>query len=382
VPAVPESLVKQFHNKEKKPANYPPVCAATAGMLSLPSNAGIGEDARSKPILKEDSAPIAPASSTQGQKAAANYKTIKVDVSLVTVPVFVGDKDGNYVPDLKPSDFHVFEDNVEQKIDRLIPGGDPHNVVLMLDTSNSMGPPFGEVRSDVQNVVSPFVDALRAEDRVMLVSFDDRVIVRSEFTSDHEKLRGAFTLVPSSPPTRLYDAIDLVKTARLDGIPGRKAMILVTDGVDTRSRLADSVSTLKGIEEGNVLIYVIQCDTKSEAPTGALTNVTVFPKSKTGWIPLILPDDFHNQDERYAGADKYLYDLSKGSGGELYFAATIDNVKDILTHVAEELGHEYTICYYPSNATSSALYRRIHVTVDAPGVTIRARPGYRAGWAP
>lgn len=372
-PAKPESLVKQFHNKEKMPANYPPVCGATAGIIQLPVGVGFEANAEAKPILMENSGPITPASSAQGQKAAANDNTIKGDVSQVTVPVFVGNTDGTYVPALRPSDFHVFEDGVEQKIDRLIPGGDPQNVVLMMDTSNSMVPAFGEV----ENVASPFVGALRPKDRVMLVSFDDRIFVRSELTSDHDKLRGAIAGVPSFPATRLYDAIDLVKRDRLDGIPDRKAMIVITNGIDTRSRLADSASTLKEIEEGNVLTYVIQCDTKSEARAGASASASVYPKSKTGWIPLVHPDDFSNQSERYAGGDSYLYNLSKGSGGDLYFASTFDDLKDILVHIAEELGHEYTICYHSSNTPGNASYHHLHVAVDVSGVRVRSRPGYR-----
>ena len=99
---------------------------------------------------------------------------------------------------------------------------------------------------------------------------------------------------------------------------------------------------------------------------------------RTGWIPSFLNKALEGQENRYAGADKYLQNLSTGSGGELYFAAAPGDVKDILAHIADELGHEYTICYYPSNARSDASYHHLHVTVDVPGLQIRARQGYRA----
>jgi Ca-activated chloride channel family protein len=376
VPAAAESLVRQFHNKEKEPTNYPPVCGATPGRMQLPSVKDLPEATRSKQILAGDSVTIPSVSSAQARKPSTDNKAIKVEVSLVTVPVFVGNKDGNYLPGLKPSDFHVFEDNVEQKIDRLLPEGDPNNIALLIDTSDSMG--WADGRPDGRPAaISSLVSLLRSDDRLMLVSFNDRIFVDAEFTNDHEQLVHAGTKAEIFPATRLYDAVDLVKTDRLDQVPGRKVMILITDGVDTRSRIADSVSTLKGVEEGNLLIYVIQCRADSNpAIVKGLPAGLVSPR--TGWIPSFLNKALEGQENRYAGADKYLQNLSTGSGGELYFAAAPGDVKDILAHIADELGHEYTICYYPSNARSDASYHHLHVTVDVPGLQIRARQGYRA----
>jgi len=115
-----------------------------------------------------------------------------------------------------------------------------------------------------------------------------------------------------------YDALDLVLRDRLNQIQGSKAIVLMTDGVDTRSLLADSSSALAAVEESNVLVYAIQYDTRSE-------NNLKPPARVSGWM--IVPADARQNDERYLRADGFLYNLSIASGGELILAGAITNLR-------------------------------------------------------
>ena len=362
IAASPEALVRQFLNKEKRPPSHFPLCAASDQAVALQ---GTGQEvSRVQPNLKERSAPQ-PAASPADQETSDNNKAIKVDVTLVTVPVIVSDRDGKYVSDLNTRDFRIFEDEREQKIDRIIPETEPFSVALTADTSASMR--FN--REEIKNSAQAFIDAASPADRLMIVSFDNRVFVHSELTADRGRLQSAAYSMRGGEGTRLYDALDLVLRDRLNQIQGSKAIVLMTDGVDTRSLLADSSSALAAVEESNVLVYAIQYDTRSE-------NNLKPPARVSGWM--IVPADARQNDERYLRADGFLYNLSIASGGELILAGAITNLKAVFAHIADELRFQYMLCYYPQNQNHDGSFHKIRVEVTRPGVTIRARAGYRS----
>ncbi len=157
--------------------------------------------------------------------------------------------------------------------------------------------------------------------------------------------------------TRLYDAVDLIVTERFDKISGRKAILLFTDGVDTGSRLASSPSTLARIEESDVLVYVVHYDT----PVQKLIN----RNAMAGMVAA------------HAQGAEYLQQLATHSGGRLFKASTDAGFRKAFTYIAEEMGHQYMLCYYPAAPLNDSSFRRIQVTVDKPGIKIRARAGYR-----
>jgi Ca-activated chloride channel family protein len=382
-PASPEELVKLFQKGEQA---HQPVVVNRSGAGSrsqdarTPESSGRTVCAAPQPRRAQVPKEIQPAgppprTSGTGQPAAAAQQdvpavgaSIKVDVTLVTVPVLVTDSDGKNVYDLKARDFHIYEDNVEQKIDTLIPESEPFNVALMMDTSSSVRSHFEEIKK----AAATFVEALRPEDRIVLVSFNDRVYLDSEFTGDHDKLRLALVQMQTGSSTRLYDALTLAMTERINVTPGRKAIVLFTDGVDDASGLSDFAGTLAKMEESDVPVYVIQYDTR---PFNSRTPPPGFNISTA-------PEGYLDNEPVYARAGQYLQELSGASGGRLDRAASIGSISDAFSRIAEELRRQYTLCYYPSNQTRDGSYRRIRVEVDRPGVTVRARAAYRMSTKP
>ena len=182
---------------------------------------------------------------------------IRVNTTLVTLPVSVMDRDGRYVPNLRKEDFRLWEDGVEQNVAFFSSVDKPFSVVLMLDTSGSTRFRL----EDIQDAAITFVNQLRQDDRVMVVSFDDEVRVLTEFTNDRYRLRDAIRRTRPGDGTKLYDAVDLVMNQRLNSVAGRKAIVLFTDGVDTTSRHASYSSNVRDAEELDALIYPVQYDT-------------------------------------------------------------------------------------------------------------------------
>jgi VWFA-related protein len=262
----------------------------------------------------------------------------------------------------------VFEDDVEQKVERVDQGGVPTDIALLIDTSGSMR----AVREAVRASAPAFAGALRAADRAMIVTFDSRVRVVSEFTKDNSTLERALAQTPPGGGTRLYDALALVAVDRLGQIDGRKAVVLLTDGSDTRSQLTDGAGALAALETSNTAVFVV----KYETGDGGTLGLPGASKVRRWLIP---PDGPEEEGAARAEADRFLSRLSAGTGGRLIAARPDADVPEILAHIAGELSRQQVLAYYPSNGTLDGTYRRIRVTVDCDGCSVRARTGYRAG---
>lgn len=311
-----------------------------------------------------------PTAATQKPKKPDEDFTLKLETALVNVPVLVLDRNGKYLPNLKREDFELYEDSIKQDIDRFNAMEAPFNVALLMDTSGSTRFKL----EDIQRAALAFSDQLREQDKLMVVSFDSKIYVDSELTGDRRQMRQAILQTRTGQATRLYDAVDLVLSERLNKIEGRKAVVLFTDGVDTASRIASALSTLEMVEESNVLVYVIQYNTINDIPQGpriiAATPQGRIVSDKTIQI-------FGASEKEYLHGDKYLHETADRSGARLYKAETITDVNQAFAQIADELRHQYSLSYYPANEKRDGAYRKIRVVVSKPDAVVRSRKGYR-----
>lgn len=357
--ASPEALVDRFHARGGGLPAYLPVCAATAGRIRSIEDPAV--EVRTRPAEN----PVLPRAA--GEREPAGLR-LRLDATLVAVPVTVTDRTGQPVLDLPMSAIRVFEDGVEQKIERLEPGTARADTALLIDTSGSMRAVREEVRASAPAVAG----ALRSADRAMVVSFNSRIRVLSEFTGDRPALRRALAEVAPGGGTRLYDALALVTVDRLRRMEGRKAVVLLTDGVDTHSQLTDAAGALAAIESSDTPVYVIRYETGDAG--------TYLPPGAFGirsW--LVAPDSPEKLVEAHSAADRFLVRLSSGSGGRLYSARPGAAVAEMLAQVGDDLSNQLTVGYYPINDKQDGTYRRITVNVDCADCSVRARTGYRAG---
>ena len=342
------------------------------------------------------SAPSAPINQPpQKPETPDDSSTIKIDTSLVSIPVTALDRGGRYVPFLKKEDFRVFEDGVEQEIADFTPVTMPLHVVLMLDVSRSTA----FKHEDIQEAAIAFVEQLRGDDKVMVVSFDDRVYVDSEFTSDRARLRRAIYGTRIGGGTSLYEAVDLVVSERLKQIEGRKAIVLFTDGVDTTSKHVRARDTIDAVEESDVVVFPIQYNTEGQTQGGwsgqrnpnGLPPIINIPQPRRRWpfdqwISYQFPrgggggqwPQRGGRSGEYVTATEYLRQLADGSGGRVYHAESLSNVHSAFTQIAEELRYQYALSYYPTNTAQDGTVRRVRVQAKLPDVVVRSRESYRA----
>jgi VWFA-related protein len=314
---------------------------------------------------------------------------VRVDTTLVTVPVSVLDHNGRFVPGLKREDFTLFDNNQEQAIAYFEPAEKPFTVALLLDTSASTHFHLDEIKE----AAIAFAKQLRPQDRVLIVSFNSEVLLLTEPTNNLGLIQDVIEVnAYTGTSTRLYDAVDLTITERLNQIKGRKAIVLFTDGVDTASQQATYESTLSEVDELDALIYPIQYDTTDYMR--AMQNSGSVPVTVTTTTPGIFGKRTTTQTYNvpvnnggqpmpgatkadYDRADRYLHELADKTGGRLYEANDTNQLAQSFSRIAEELRRQYTIGYYPKNAdVADGERRQIRVRVRQPNLAVKARNSY------
>ncbi len=330
-------------------------------------------------------APTTPEPPSDGPEEVDEGDVVRVNTTLVTVPVSVMDRAGKYVPDLRQQDFRLYEDGVEQQIAYFASVEKPFTVALVIDTSGSTRFRLDEI----QDAAIAFIRQLRVDDRVMVITFDDDINVLAEATSDRYTLYNAIRRVQPGEGTRLYDAIDFVINQRFNRIQGRKAIVLFTDGVDTTSRRSSYSSNVRDAEELDALIYPVQYDTYNDVQGGSWPSGGGGPSVIFRW-PFPFPIPFPGGGGRggypggnpgssrgdYERADNYLHDLAQKTGARVYRAETTRDLSQSFANIAEELRRQYSIGYYPRNPAAAGERRAIRVRVRQPGLAVRARDSY------
>ncbi len=289
--------------------------------------------------LPRTAAPKPTPSTLQPGEEVGEGEVVRITANLISVPVTVLNRQGQYVVDLQRKNFSVFEDGVEQSIAHFSNVDRPFSVVLLIDTSSSTALFLDQIKG----AAKAFVEQLRPLDKVRPVYFHGEIkSLTSAGTNDPEALRTAIDNMEAGPidlGTRLYDAVDFGMSV-LRNEPARKAVILFTDGENTWGK-----STLKGTleeaEESEVIFYTLQYGTL--AP------------------------------------QKYLQQLADRTGGRYFKAGDINLIRQSFAGVAEELRRQYLIGYYPTEHAHDGKERKIKVKVDRKNVAVRARRSYTYG---
>jgi VWFA-related protein len=357
----------------------------------------------------------------------------KIPTTLVNVPVIVTDRFGRFITGLNRNNFSIREDGVVQKLEDFSSTEAPFNVALLIDTSRSTQNKLNAIRK----AALAFIKQLKPEDRVMIVTFDEQVRFASEFTNNRADLERSIKTVKTSYLTSLYDAIYLTINEKMASIKGRKAIVILTDGVDTASKRANFESSLELVAATGIISYAIQYETRNDGgpvmkpiflpgPPGASGNnftgaaptwqeVTKqsqqtkpetqtqdkdkpfiniprptgsvfgeFPSTPPKMsVPASPPSTRVNSQiqqpirDRYLIAADFMRSLAAQSGALYIRAESIENTTFAFQRIAEELRHQYALTYVSTNDQKDGNYRSIAVRVNNQDLVVRARFGYR-----
>lgn len=358
--------------------------------------------ANSRPPAAKPTQTPEKATSTSTDVGPLDGPEIVVDTRLVTIPVRVLDRGGRFLPGLTKENFKVYDEGIEQEIALFSNDSQPFTVALVLDMSYSAKFKAAEI----QNAAIEFIDQLRPEDRVTVISFAEDVIIQCEPTNDRKTIYAAIKRTQIATGTSLYEAVDRTINDRLRRIDGRKAMVLFTDGVDTSSRRSNDFDNLRDALEIDTIIYPIRYDTFADVqriknspasqqiptgsptggppigstppaiPTGNKTSPFPFPIPTTG---VGVPSDKGTTREEYDKGEEYLNQLAFRTGGRIYVADTLGNLGNAFSKIASELREFYSLGYYPKDEAVVGKVRRIKVKVDQPSAAVKARDSYVVG---
>jgi Ca-activated chloride channel family protein len=330
------------------------IAAIVLGMLVLPTAAQ--QERGQKPVPQDD-------------------EPIKLNTTLVQVPVVVRERGGRYLSDLIRDEFTVFEDGVKQNIELFGTVEEPFSVALLLDSSGSTLGTLEQIKSSAMD----FLSNLRPHDRVMVASFNDSVDVLCELTNNTARLAEAVQSIKAGEYTQVYEAVYTAVWERLRDIPGRKAVIVFSDGIDTASSEIALEDTLDAvIESEDIIVYPIRYATREDVERKMETRIRASSiGSDSAAVETKLEQSRRELDRAYRGADEYLQQLADMSGGLVERADKLSDLKPALRRIAEELRHQYLLGYYPTNKQKDDKTRKISVRVTRQGSIVRARPAYR-----
>jgi VWFA-related protein len=305
---------------------------------------------------------------------AQDDDTIKVDTTIVRLNVGVSDRQGRSVTTLNKENFTIFEDGVKQSILNFQPTVSPFSVVLLLDMSGSTL----SFRQNIQQSAYRFIDALSPEDRVAVIEFYDKVNLRNDFTTDRRTIVNSISLANGRGKTQFYKALEMALDKLSKEGKRRKAIICLTDGIDTafQNKDRDFLSKLSDVQ----IPTAIKPD-QNENLIKILNNVdaqgvTIFPIALPTGDPKRLPDPNPMQYAMYSAARSRMQVLADRSGGKLNTINRLEELGRFFGEVAADLRSLYTIEYQPINDKRDGKFRSIKIELDRTDLIARTRQGY------
>ena len=337
---------------------------ADPGAIALPK----------KKEVPEDTPPPAPVAPKINNPAGMPTFSLRVDVPEVNVDVgVILEKTHQFVPGLKPSNFRVYEDGVEQKVSGFKRIEAPITALLLCEFAAKN---YNFIY-DMRNAAYAFANQLHPQDYVALMTFDMRTQIVTDFTQDKRQLAEALNslMIPGFSETNLFDAL-YEGLDRLERIEGRKYIIIIASGRDSFSRLTLDKIYKKVKASQDITIFTVSTGGAMRAMTGGGGGMNASIR-----------------DMDFLQADNQMRTFASMTGGASYFPRFAGEMPDIFQEINQNIRNKYELVYRPSNAKQDGTYRKVRVElVDDEGQPLRiqdekhkqlkydlvARDGYKA----
>jgi VWFA-related protein len=302
---------------------------------------------------------------------------VKTETNLVQLNVGVVDPRGRAVTSLSQNDFTVYEDGVKQPILHFEPTYAPFSLVLLLDTSGSTI----NFRQQFKQAAWRFLDALAPDDRVAIIQFNAKVKILSGFSTDRKKTAYAIERADGAGETHFYEALKYaLNELDKEGPKRRKAIVVMTDGLDTLQRNSDRES-LARVQTDDEAIKAI--DAKASGVLNSVLSsadrqgVSIYPLALPSGDPKRLPLPDPVITGIYSAARTRLQHLADRSGGRLNEIQRLDQMARLYVEVAADLRSLYTVAYQArGERPRDGKWHAIRIDVTQPELTVRTRPGY------
>lgn len=313
--------------------------------------ASVAQDADTHPEVKVSITPRAkPAEkdTKQSSDLLRRPPSIRIDTTLVQIPVTVTDPLNRFVTGLEKEHFKVFEDKTEQAILQFSSEDAPLSIVLVFDTSGSMGPKLQKSRQ----AVAQFLKTANPEDEFALIEFSDRPELVVPLTTDTEEIQNRLTFTQSKGKTALLDGVYMGMNTMKKARNPRRAMLIISDGGDNNSRYTES-EIKNAVREADVQIY----------------GLGIFePMGSRGRTP---------EEQMGPGL---LGEVAELTGGRSYSVDNVNELADIAAKIGIMLRNQYMLYYTPRNQVRDGKYRHVTVKLVQPRGLPPLKAFYRLGY--
>jgi len=341
---------------------------------------------KKKPATDPNAPAAAPeATDPNAEKIPSKYKpnkdgrpqgpaTFRSDVLTVTVDVAILDNKGNPIPKIPQEKFRVLEDNTPQKVTGFSVGEAPMTICLVVEFSNKFTRLYSMNWFQTLNDAYGFVSTLKPEDYLAVIAYDMRPEILSDFSTDRAMAQEALARlrIPAFSEANLYDTL-VFTGERMQDIEGRKAIVLLSSGIDTFSKLTFDKAR-RAIQDNGVPIYAV----------GLLQAQRIMAEGRMGPV----------QNLDFLQADNQMKTFASETGGRAFFPRFDGEMPGIFQAIHQSMRSQYTLTYQPSNQTKDGKFRRLKVelinsetnqplkVVDEKGkpmkVQILTKAGYKA----
>jgi Ca-activated chloride channel homolog len=296
------------------------------------------------PAAEQNRVNIEPRAKPSKAEAPLPKANIRVDTTVVLIPVTVTDPLNRFVTGLEKENFKISEDKIEQKIQQFSSEDAPLSVGLVFDTSGSMGNKMEKSRQ----AVAEFLKTMNPEDEAFLVEFNDRAELKLGFTRSPEEIQNKLTFTQSKGRTALLDAVYMALHTMKKAHNARKALLIISDGGDNSSRYTETeIKNL--VREADVQIYA---------------------------IGIFEPVNSRGRTAEEMSGPGLLQEISEQTGGRAFGVENLGELPDIAAKIGLELRNQYILGYSPSNQDRDGKYRKVKVTLVQP----HGLPPLRAFW--
>lgn len=284
----------------------------------------------------------------EADKIPQDSATFKTDTQIVSVDVAVVDDKGHFIPGIGQSNFRILEDNVPQQLTNFAMSEAPVTVCMLVEFSNKFQSYYGSGWFQTLEAAYGFVETLKKDDYVAVIAYDLRPEILSDFTADRRKTYEAMQRlrIAGFSEANLFDALADVEE-RMSTIEGRKAILLISSGIDTFSKLTYDKAR-KVMQANAVPIYAI----------GLLQTAREMADARGGMGSIARLD--------FLQADNQMKTFAKETGGMAFFPRFYGEFPNIYQQVSDSLRNQYSLAYSPSNQVKDGKFRKIKVELINP----------------
>jgi Ca-activated chloride channel homolog len=283
---------------------------------------------------------------TKGNETESDA-SFKAETNIVNVDVQVIDPHGNPIPGIPRDKFRILEDNVPQTLTQYSVAQAPLTVAMVIEFSARYQAYYSAGWRETLTASYGFVQSLKPDDYVAIIAYDLRSTILSDFTNDRAKTMDALSLlrIPGFSESDMFDA--LADTAdRMTKIEGRKAILLISSGIDTFSKLTYDKAR-KALQEAGVPVYCIEM----------LQIQRILAESRMS----------ATQNLDFLQGDNELKTFSKETGGQAYFPRFQAELPGVFQAISQALRSQYSLGYSPNNQARDGKFRKLTVQLVNPG---------------